>query len=695
MEDERKTKKELIEEIHELRQDVAQLKGFEEEINTARLNQEKFTKAFLQNSIPVSITTLKEGRYVDVSDAFLKYMECRRDQIIGSTAVESGFITHEQRLSYIDELNKSGRIDNFEMEFRTKNGTLKYGLFNAVMMTLGNERYLLSVMTDISMRKLVEEKLKESEEKFRILMESSPTAFLMYQNDTWIYANPAAIEITGYTGEELRGRPFADFAHPDDKKLLQTRAQMRQRGEITTKLHYEVRIIAKDGTVKWIDLSSTTIFLHGRPAGIVSFIDITERKRIDNDLKEKEDLLLIHMEESPDAVYMHYWEGTFMYCNSLCEEITGYRRDEVIGKKFTEINGLTPISQSRAMEMARESEEGKKTSIAEVDLIIKDGSIIPVELKICVIKRSGKKVVLGFLKDISKRKQAEEKDRQSHERLMTVMDSLDALVYITDIETYEILFINKYGHNIWGNVVGQKCWQSLQKGQDGPCSFCTNDRLLTAQKSSSGIYRWEWINTVTGRWFDCRDIAIQWSDGRMVRLEIATDINDRKSAEQELERYRGHLEDMVKERTDELETKNLTLQELNTTLKVLLKQRENDKNDMEERFVMNVKNLVLPYVEQMKKGCHDVGQRSYLDIIETHLHDIATPLMKKMRQFNLTPKEIKVAMLVKQGKPTKEIAVILGIAQGSVDVHRKNIREKLGLSNKKANLQSYLDNLEQ
>jgi DNA-binding CsgD family transcriptional regulator len=167
-----------------------------------------------------------------------------------------------------------------------------------------------------------------------------------------------------------------------------------------------------------------------------------------------------------------------------------------------------------------------------------------------------------------------------------------------------------------------------------------------------------------------------------------------KQADEELKRQQKHLEEMIKERTAELEIKNITLQELNTTLKVLLKQRDDDKKDMEERFVMNIRNLVLPFVEQMKKGRLDVGQQACLDIIETHLNDIATPLLKNIRQFNLTPKEIKVAALIKEGKSTKEIAEILRIATGSIDIHRKNTRKKLGLVNRRTNLQSYLQTLE-
>ncbi|MEW6335545.1 MAG: GAF domain-containing protein [Thermodesulfobacteriota bacterium] len=177
-------------------------------------------------------------------------------------------------------------------------------------------------------------------------------------------------------------------------------------------------------------------------------------------------------------------------------------------------------------------------------------------------------------------------------------------------------------------------------------------------------------------------------------ISIVRDISERKRAQEELERYRTHLEQMVQARTEELETKNITLRELNTTLKVLLKQRDEDKRDMEERFVMNVKNLVLPFVEQMKKGRLDGGQQDCLEIVETHLNDIATPLLKSIRQFNLTPREIKVAALVRDGKSTKDIASILGIAKGSIDIHRNSIRRKLGLGSRKVNLQSYLETLD-
>ena len=175
-----------------------------------------------------------------------------------------------------------------------------------------------------------------------------------------------------------------------------------------------------------------------------------------------------------------------------------------------------------------------------------------------------------------------------------------------------------------------------------------------------------------------------WKPGEEPRrhISIIEDITERKRAEEALHRA-----------NEELQAKNITLQELNTTLKVLLKQREDDKSDMEERFVMNVQNLVLPFVDAMRKGPFNTGQQPCLDIIEAHLRDIVTPLLKKIRHFNLTPRELTVAALVRNGKTTKEIAETLRVATGSVDVHRINIRKKIGLNNRGANLRSYLETI--
>ena len=138
-----------------------------------------------------------------------------------------------------------------------------------------------------------------------------------------------------------------------------------------------------------------------------------------------------------------------------------------------------------------------------------------------------------------------------YKAVATILDSLDALVYVSDLKTHEMLFVNSYGKSICGeDVVGKPCWQVLQTGTQGPCAFCTNDRLVDEQGRPTGVHVWEFQNTVNGHWYQCRDQAIRWIDGRLVRMEIATDITDRKRLEEELREAKQLAEDLA--RTDEL-----------------------------------------------------------------------------------------------------------------------------------------------
>lgn len=128
-----------------------------------------------------------------------------------------------------------------------------------------------------------------------------------------------------------------------------------------------------------------------------------------------------------------------------------------------------------------------------------------------------------------------EKDDLSYQCLTTVLDGLDALVYVSDMQSHELLYVNKYGREIWGSdIQGKICWQVLQKDQDGPCSFCTNKKLLKKDGTAGDVYVWEFQNTLNNRWYQCRDQAITWIDGRTVRMEIATDITTLKNSEQKL-----------------------------------------------------------------------------------------------------------------------------------------------------------------
>ena len=190
--------------------------------------------------------------------------------------------------------------------------------------------------------------------------------------------------------------------------------------------------------------------------------------------------------------------------------------------------------------------------------------------------------------------------------------------------------------------------------------------------------------------FSFRDKAGQVRDVFMTiamipgtRMSVASllDISKRKKTERELQK-----------REEELEIKSRNLEELNTALKVLLKHREDDRSELEERILSNVKELVLPYLEKLKKTPLKGDQLAYTNIIESNLDDILSPFLRKMtsKYLNLTPREIQIATLIREGRTTKEISEVLKISSRAVEFHRDNIRVKLGLKNKKANLRSFL-----
>ena len=149
--------------------------------------------------------------------------------------------------------------------------------------------------------------------------------------------------------------------------------------------------------------------------------------------------------------------------------------------------------------------------------------------EIGVLKAAGR--ILGGL---IQWKRAEDKLKRSHERFRTVLNSLDSAVYVADMETYELLFINQRIRDLFGNVEGQLCWKSIHNDQSGPCDFCTNERLIDESGQPKEPYVWEIQNSKAGGWWEVRDQAIQWIDGRIVRLEVASDISDRKQAEERI-----------------------------------------------------------------------------------------------------------------------------------------------------------------
>ena len=229
--------------------------------------------------------------------------------------------------------------------------------------------------------------------------------------------------------------------------------------------------------------------------------------------------------------------------------------------------------------------------------------------------------------------------------------------------------------------------------------------------------------TKDGRVLDVQISSTLYRDqaGKPVgNIVILRDISAQKKAKKVLQEYHDQLEELVAERTAELakinrqleqeieerkraeealrkrevelEAQSHHLEEVNTALKVLLKQREDDKKELGENVLSNVKELISPYIERLNKSRLNTHQKTLVNIMESNLKNIISPFISKLstKYFNFTPMEIKVANLVKEGKTNKEIAAMLCLSKNTILFHRHNIRSKLRLKNKKINLRSHL-----
>jgi DNA-binding CsgD family transcriptional regulator len=175
-------------------------------------------------------------------------------------------------------------------------------------------------------------------------------------------------------------------------------------------------------------------------------------------------------------------------------------------------------------------------------------------------------------------------------------------------------------------------------------------------------------------------------------VAILDNISGRKKAEEALRFANEELEKRVEERTAELKAKTVNLEEVNTALRVLLDTRAEDRKELEEAIAGNLKSLILPYIEKLQRTQLSADQATYLSILQSHLLEIESRFIKKLslQHMGLTPTEMQVAALIRDGKASKDIAGVLHVSEKAVEFHRNNLRRKLSIKNKKENLRSHL-----
>ncbi len=371
------------------------------------------------------------------------------------------------------------------------------------------------------------------------------------------------------------------------------------------------------------------------------------------------------------------------------EEIWG-RSIEDLYKRYEEwANSIHPDDLTYAEESFAQIAQSGGGEIREYRIVRPDGTVRWISDKGFAIHNESGNVyrIAGIAEDITERKLAQQALQESEEKFRTVAE-----------QSPNMIFINKAGKVVY---VNPKCEEIMgyKKDEFYAPEF---DFLTLIAPESIELVKSSFKKHSSGQEVDPYEYSLIDKTGKKIEviittrlinfegdqaiLGIVTDISDRKKTENAL-----------KEKDKTLEQQAQHLAEVNTALKVLLEHREQEKQELEDNLLANIKKLVFPYLEKLDRGRLEAESRTYLDIIKSNLKDLVSPLATKLSSnyLALTPTELQITDLIKHGKTSKEIAAMLNVSDKAVAFHRGNIRNKLGLTHKKINLQTYLQSFPQ
>lgn len=338
---------------------------------------------------------------------------------------------------------------NEEIEIECFDGTHKIILNSAVpIIDSKNElQGAIIVNVDITEKKKAEMALHDSEAKFRALAETTSSAIFMFRGEMMIYANPAAEKLSGYSHEEILNKKFWDVVHPEFKSIVINRGLARQAGEKISD-RYEVKIIRKDGEVRWIDFSAGLINYEGMPTVLGTAFDITERKRAESALIESETKFRVLAETAASAIFIYRGEK-FIYTNPAGEELSGFNANELYLKNFWDI--VHDDFKEMIMERGLARQRGENVpNRYEFKIVRKDGTERWVDFTAGVVDYNGEPAALGTAFDITDKKVAEEALGMSEKKYRQLFEANPYPMWVYDLHSLRFLAVNEAAVHHYG-----------------------------------------------------------------------------------------------------------------------------------------------------------------------------------------------------------------------------------------------------
>jgi PAS domain S-box-containing protein len=727
MRDQRKTKKQLINELVELRQLVGKLQEPEIEDKLEELDAGEAEERYrtLVDLSPDPVAILQGDRYQFVNPAFTEVFGYTQQEVDNSLSFYELVQEKDKeavRRQYEDRLAGNKVPKNFCIDLIARDGTVipcessatliehKGRPADLVFIRDITERKraedslrraheeleqkveertndLLEANTqlkeEIKNRKRVEKRLRKSEAYIKGILKAAPIGIGLVQDRVVRWTNERMSKMLGYSENELVGQS-ARIAYESDEEFQRVGqvkyAEIQQGGSGAV----ETRLKRKDGGVFDVLVCSSAIDTAELSEGtIFTALDITARKRAEEALRESEYYfrsLLFNMHEDILVIDRDY---RVTDVNNALLVTAGLKYEDVIGRHCYEVShGYNEPCERKGEEcILPEVFETGEPGNCRHQHERADGSKVWVDILLSPLREKSGKVthVIEAIRDVSDLVQMEEVLREREANFRALAENANDGILIAAGEGGHV-YANRRAAEITGYSVSELVQIGLRElvASDEVQKIADRFMRRLSGENVPSQYETAFVKK-SGEIFpvELSSARSSWK-GEPATIVIVRDITKRKRGEAQLL------------------SKSRYLEEVNAALKVLLKKRDEDKEELGEKVISNVKQLISPYLEKLKKSHLGAHQATLVEILESNVKEIVSPFVTKLssRFLSLTPKEIQIATLIKDGKSNKEIASVMHLSVNTVRSHRHHIRTKLGLTSQKMNLRSYLQSLQ-
>jgi PAS domain S-box-containing protein len=491
------------------------------------------------------------------------------------------------------------------------------------------------------------------------------------------WASEFAGELVGLPAKELAGKFCYDLwcqrPRPclDCPSLRAMETAQIQRSEISS----------ADGKI-WAVHSYPVYDDAGRVIGATECRqNITEIKDAEKALFESRKRYRAIWDNIDDIVYVISSDRRVVALNPACEKITGWPVEHWIGKDITAY--IHPEDLAKANQQMGRFLKGEEVDSTELHILTRNGEYRTIEFKPAALFNDGEATqISGIGRDVTARVLAERALRESEEKFRNLTEQSPNMIFINRGD--KIVYANRKCEEIMGYTRDEfyaDDFNFLDLIAPEFVDLILKNYRRHLQGMEVEMYEYALITKAGTRVEAIVTTRLINYEGQNAILGIVTDITERKAAEK-----------LLQEKDNELMQKTKSLEEMNTALGVLLEQREKEKADIKENIFVNLKKLIFPYIEKLENKKLDEESQTYLKILRSNLKDFMAPIANhlSLKYIDFTPSEIQVANLISQAKTSKEIASMLNVSTKAVSFHRANIRKKLGLSKRKANLRTFL-----